>query len=230
MSAQLDHLLLQQVLAGFGSTKSAFVPMPGGQTEPVAGASPATAALSAPLGQPQGGAPQGAPQGGQPPSPGGGGGGMPPEIQEVLADPNVQQMLQQAGFAIDPSTGSVIDPTTGQPMPPDQLVPILEQLMSGQGGGGQPPPQEGGQPPPQDPNAAPESPEGAQAAQPPPAPDPMSQMVQLLTEIRDHLGNAAANGKGGAKEKKQSVEEMMQGLTQEVQRQGEMIRGLTGQQ
>lgn len=218
----LDRSLLQQVLSNCGSTKQAFVPMPGGQTEPVAGASAATAAMGAPMNAPQGAAPQGAPQAGQPPSPGGGGGEMPPEIQEVLADPNVQQMLQQAGFSIDPATGSVIDPATGQPMPPDQLVPLLEQLMGGAQGGGQPAPQ--------DPNAPPPAPEGAQAAQPPPAPDPMSQMVQLLTEIRDHLANSAANGKGGAgKEKKQSVEELIQGLTAEVQRQGETIRSMSGQ-
>ena len=105
----LDHLLLQRVLANCGSTKNAFVPMPGGQAEPVAGASQATAAMGAPLGSPPGGpAPQPA-QGGQPPAQGGGG-GMPPEVQEMLADPNVQQMLQQAGFAIDPSSGNVIDP------------------------------------------------------------------------------------------------------------------------
>jgi hypothetical protein len=127
----LDHLLLQRVLTNCGSTKQAFVPMPGGQTEPVAGASMATAAMGAPMGAPQEAQPpQGTPQGGQPPSPGGGGGGLPPEIQEVLADPNVQQMLQQAGFSIDPASGSVIDPATGQPIPPDQLMPILEQSTS----------------------------------------------------------------------------------------------------
>ena len=218
----LDHLLLQRVLSNCGSTKQAFVPMPGGQSEPVAGASAATAAMGAPMGAPQGGAPQGDPsQGGQPPSPGGGGGGMPPEIQEVLADPNVQQMLQQAGFSIDPATGSVIDPATNQPMPPDQLVPILEQLMGGA---------QGGQP--ADPNAPPPAPEGAQAAQPPPAPDQMSQMVQLLTEIRDHLGNAAqkGDGKGEGKEKKQSAEELMQGMSAQLQRLTETVGSLTGQQ
>ena len=224
----LDHLLLQRVLANCGSTKNAFVPMPGGQAEPVAGASQATAAMGAPLGSPPGGpAPQPA-QGGQPPAQGGGG-GMPPEVQEMLADPNVQQMLQQAGFAIDPSSGNVIDPATGQPVPPDQLMQILEQLMQGQGQGGGQPPSGGGQPPPDQGGQPGADPSGAQAAQSPPAPDQMSQMVQLLTEIRDHLGNAAKDGKGKG-EKKQSVEEMIQGLTQEVQRQGETLKSMTGQQ
>ena len=38
---RLDHLLLQTVLRGF--SKQAFMPMPGGQGEPAAGASPMTA-------------------------------------------------------------------------------------------------------------------------------------------------------------------------------------------
>ena len=226
---KLDRALLQNVLAGFGSTKQAFVPMPGGQTEPVAGASLATAALGSPMGGPQGAAPQGAapqgnPQGGQPSSQGGGGGGMPPEIQEVLADPQVQQMLQQAGFTMDPASGNVLDPASGQPVPPDQLMQILQQLMGGQQGA----PQGGAQP--QDPGAQPQDPAGAQAASEPPPADPMTQIVQLLTEIKDHLANGAA-GKGAAgKEKKASPEEMMQGMQQELQRLGEIVRSSTGQQ
>jgi hypothetical protein len=227
MNQKLDRALLQNVLAGFGSsTKQAFVPMPGGQAEPVAGSSPATAALSAPMGAPQGAAPQGAPQGQDPSQ---GGGGMPPEIQEVLADPQVQQMLQQAGFTIDPASGSVIDPASGQPLPPDQLMQVLQQLMGGQQGGGAAP-QGTGAPPAQDPNAQPQDPAGAQAASEPPPPDQMTQMVQLLTEIKDALVNGAQGKGGAAKEKQASVEEMLQGLTQQVQRQGEILQSMTGQQ
>lgn len=223
MNQKLDRALLQNVLAGFGSTKQAFVPMPGGQTEPVAGSSPATAALGAPMGGPQGAAPQGAapqgnPQGGQPSSQGGGGGGMPPEIQEVLADPQVQQMLQQAGFTMDPASGNVLDPASGQPVPPDQLMQILQQLMGGQQGAA---PQGGAQP---------QDPAGAQAASEPPPADPTTQIIQLLTEIKDAVVNGAG-GKGGAgKEKKASPEEMMQGMQQELQRLGEIVRSSTGQQ
>jgi hypothetical protein len=58
----------------------------------------------------------------------------------------------------------------------------------------------------------------------------MSQIVQLLTEIRDHLANGVAGKGGTGKEKKQSQEELLQGLSQQVQRLTETIGPLTGQQ
>jgi len=87
---KLDRELLRQVKLG-------FVPQPGGQAEPVAGAGPMTAGMVAPMGGAPmdpamaGGAPMGpAMMGGMPPMPPagldpamagmvGGGGGMPPE-------------------------------------------------------------------------------------------------------------------------------------------------------
>jgi len=163
---KLDMNLLAAVQAGL--QKTAFVPMPGGQAEPVAGASAATAAMGAPMGSPPGGAPPEA--GGMPP---GGAGPMPPELMQMLADPMVQQALNQAGIMIQPD-GSAIDGQTGQPIPPEMLMQAVQELMGGAGGA---PP--GGAPP--GPEAMP--PEGAPPAEAPEE-DPV---LVVLEEIRDHL-------------------------------------------
>jgi hypothetical protein len=118
-------------------------------------------------------------------------------------------MLQQAGFIFDPNSGTLIDPATQQPMPPDQVAQVLQQIMSQ---GQQAPAQGDGQPP-------------AGAGAPNGQGDPI---IQLLTEIRDAV---KGGGKGeGEKSKKQTTEEMMQSLIQELQRTNENLRSLTGQQ
>ena len=53
----------------------------------------------------------------------------PAMLQQALADPGVQQMLQQVGIIVDPQQGP-IDIQTGQPIPQDQLIQILQQLMA----------------------------------------------------------------------------------------------------
>ena len=70
--------------------KKGFVPMPGGQTEPVAGASPMTAAMGAPMGG-----------GGMPMDPAmmGGGGGMPMDPSMMGGDP----AAMGGGMPMDPS-------------------------------------------------------------------------------------------------------------------------------
>ena len=193
---KLNSSLLNEVMQGFN--KKSFVPMPGGQTEPVAGASQATAAMQAPMGA--------APQG-QPAAPN-------PELDKALQDPNVQQVLTQAGFAPD-GAGSLIDPATGQPMPPDQAMQVVQQLMS-----------QGGQ---QDPNAAAQDP-NAQAA---PQEDPISiiatKLDEILAAIKDLKSSGGAGG-AAAQPKKQSVDEKIDTLTQEMQRTNETLRSMTGQQ
>jgi len=225
---QLNLSLLQSVQNGFG--KQAFVPMPGGSGEPVAGASQATAAMAQPVGaqggqppaqaggMPQpGGAPQGQPQQGA-------GGEMPPELAEALQDPQIQQMLAQAGFNVDPASGQVIDPATGQPMPPEQVMQVIQQLMQAQQAGdptAQPQPQSPGG---QDPNAAQQ-----QSQQ-----DPVAQIVQLLKDISVKLDKLTAGGgkegAGGEKEKKLSTDEKMDQMMQGMQRVTEMLGAATGQQ
>ena len=177
---KLDNDLLQSVLDGFG--KQAFVPMPGGQAEPVAGASPATAAMGAPMGSPPGGGmpqqgggmpQQGGgmpPQGGMPPGAPPQGGGMPPELMQMMQDPMIQQALNQAGVMISPD-GSAIDQQTGQPIPPEELMAAIQELMGGQGGGMPP----GGAPA-----------EGVPPAAPAPA-EEEDPTLTLLEEIRDAL-------------------------------------------
>ena len=97
----LDHVKLQTVMDGF--TKAAFVPMPGGQAEPVAGAGPMTAGMTAPMG-------------GDPAAMG----GMPP------VDP-------ATGMPIDPNTGMPIDPNTGMPMDPAAMggMPPMDPAAMG---------------------------------------------------------------------------------------------------
>lgn len=103
---KLDRNLLQEV-------KLAFVPR-GGMSEPVAGASPMTAGLAAPVGDPNagGGAPQDPNAGGAPQDPNAGG-GMPPEMPPPGLDPAMAGMA--GGMPPDPSAGG--DPSAGQPAP-----------------------------------------------------------------------------------------------------------------
>lgn len=157
VTEKLNYLALfkaRNVLQGAGMDKAAFVPMPGGQAEPVAGASPMTAALGAPMGAPGGAPPPGGPPpqaggappmggplpGGPPPQAGGapppGGppqgplpqaGGPPPDI---LQDPQILQILEQNGIVLDPQQGTFIDTQSGQPIPAEQVMAIVEQIMT----------------------------------------------------------------------------------------------------
>jgi len=102
-----NRSLLEEVLTGFN--KKSFVPMPGGQSEPVAGASMATAAMGQPMGGPPGAMPPG------------GGGGMPPGAQG--GDPNAAPPVDPVtGFPIDPNTGMPVDPSTGLPVDPGMVA------------------------------------------------------------------------------------------------------------
>ena len=241
----LDYGLLRSVQQGFNH-KNAFVPMPGGQTEPVAGASQATAAMGSPMGAPQGGASQGgAPQDPQQP----GGGGLPPEMAQILQDPQVQQVLQQNGLSVDPASGNVMDQQSGQMLPPDQVQQILQELMQQQGGGGAPggegqTPQDsggGGQASGQDPS------QGAPQEQ-----DPLTAILGKLDEILAAIkggapaaGGAAPAPEGGAPapeggapaaggaapaQKKPSQSEKTDMMLSEIQRMNETLASLTGQQ
>jgi hypothetical protein len=121
----LNYGLLKEVQRGLTTQKRAFVPMPGGQAEPVAGSSPMTAGLaSGGMGAPQGGDPN-AQQGGQPPQgdPNAQGGGMP------SVDPNTGMPIDPGtGMLVDPSSGMLIDPQSGQQIDPSTMQP------AGQGG------------------------------------------------------------------------------------------------
>lgn len=161
----LDHRLLRRldITEGQPLQKTAFVPNQAppitpeaaqaaqGAPPPQGGQPPPGAAMppqgmppgagapppGAPPMQPPPGAPQGAPQGG----------GIPPELAQLIADPNVQQLLQSYGIAIDPNVGP-IDMQSGQPIPPEQFMQALNGIMQEQQGGGQPP---AGQPAPEAP-------------------------------------------------------------------------------
>jgi len=110
----LDHVKLQAVLDGF--TKRAFVPMPGGAAEPVAGASPMTAGMAAPMG----GDPAAA-------------GGMPP------VDPATGMPMDPAmagGAPMDPAMagGMPMDPAAmGGEMPMDPAMMDMDPAMMGGG-------------------------------------------------------------------------------------------------
>lgn len=218
----LNYGLLNEVRAGF-QQKHAFVPMPGGQSEPVAGSSQATAALtSGGMGAPQGGgdpSQQGAPQPQQ-------AGAMPPEVMQMLQDPQIQQALVQNGLMID-QAGNVTDQASGQPLPPEDVMKILEQLT----GGGQPPAEGGGEAP-----AGTEG-QGAPADQGA-APDPMAAILGKLDEIlaalkggaQPQAGAPAAGGGEAPKEKKPSQSEKIDSIMAEMQRTNELLSSMTGQQ
>lgn len=237
MSEKFNRDLAAKVLAGF--EKLGFVPMPGGQQEPVAGASPATAALAAnqpPPGAGPGGpgaAPQagGMPPGGAPPQ--GGAGPVPPELLQMINDPMVAQMLQQAGVQVDPASGTAIDTQTGQQIPPQELMMAIQQMMGQmQGQGGMPPggaPEEGGG------EAAPA--EGGEGETADPHLDMLIEMRDLLVEIRDNLKmqrkkDASSSGGGGESKPKQTEEKQegpdMGAVVMELQRTNDMLQGLMG--
>jgi len=112
----LNYELLQEVQDGWN--KSGFVPMPGGQTEPVAGASPMTAGMGAPVGgAPTGGAPMGGAPPGAAPAPGGA--VDPALMQQLTQNPDLLQQLMQ-------------DPAMAQQMGLDPAM--LEQIISSMGG------------------------------------------------------------------------------------------------
>lgn len=94
----MDNKLLSQI-------KRAFVPMPGGQHQPVAGASPMTAGMNAPVG----------PGGGPPMDPG----GMPP------MDPGGMPPM-------DPGGMPPMDPGGMPPMDPGMMPPPEEMLAGGE--------------------------------------------------------------------------------------------------
>jgi len=69
--------------------------------------------------------PQGAPMGAPPQ-----GGQIPPEtMQQMLADPEIIQMLQQMGIQVDPASGQAMDMQTGQPIAPAELEQIFIASM-----------------------------------------------------------------------------------------------------
>lgn len=111
----LDYKLLDLV-------KKGFVPMPGGQTEPVAGASMATAAMGAPIGGDPGMDPN--MMGGDP----GVMGGMSPEMMGMdpgMMDPNMMGM--------DPSMVGMDPNMMGGD--PAELEALMAQLQGGAPGG-----------------------------------------------------------------------------------------------
>ena len=141
---KLDRNLLQQVKRG-------FVPMPGGQGEPVAGFSPMTSGMTNPMGgdpSQGGGMPPVDPNTGMPMDPsmmGGAPGGMPPG-----GDPSQGGGMPPGG---DPSQGGGMppapDPSMGGGMPPappsgsmiSLTMPDLIELiktLKGDGPGGEP--------------------------------------------------------------------------------------------
>lgn len=142
----LDKSLLYAVQHGF--EKQSFVPMPGGQAEPVAGASPMTAGMVAPLGGQA--APPGMDQmagpGGMPQDPAAGGmppGGMPADPAMMGIDPMTGQPL--GGPPMDPAAAGG-DPAAapGAGEDPIQMIidgvvealtPIIEKATKSSGGG-----------------------------------------------------------------------------------------------
>jgi len=233
MSEKFDKDLAAKVISGF--EKLGFVPMPGGQQEPVAGASPATAALAAnqpPPGAGPGGPGQGMPPGGAPPPPGAGA-PPPPELLQAINDPMVAQMLQQAGIQVDPASGMAMDTQTGQQIPPQDLMMVIQQIM-GQMGGGMPP---GGEMPPEEGGAPPE--DGGEGETADPHLDMLIEMRDLLVEIRDNLkmqrkkDASSSGGSGGGESKETSKpqepeKDNLSELTAQVSRTNDLLQGMMG--
>lgn len=122
---KLDYELLKSTLQSF--QKAAFVPMPGGQAEPVAGAGMATEAMGAPMGDPaMGGMPMDpAMAGGDPMA-----GGMPmdPSMGGMPMDPAM------GGMPMDPAMmgGAPMEPPVGQiTMSVPEFIQLIQVLNGG---------------------------------------------------------------------------------------------------
>jgi hypothetical protein len=124
--------------------KQGFVPMPGGQTEPVAGASPMTAAMGAPMGDDpaaMGGMPMNPAAmgtgGGMPPmDPAAMGGGMPMDPAAMGAGGGAPPPMDPAamgGMPMDPAAmagamGGSMTPDGNISMPVSQLIQLITVL------------------------------------------------------------------------------------------------------
>ena len=110
--SKLNMSLLQEV-------KQAFVPQPGGQTEPVAGAGPMTAAEGSPVG----GAPAGDPNA----APGGAPGAMPPAPPPGV-DPAMAGML---GGGAAPAPGPQMQGTSMINISINDLIKLFKVFQQG---------------------------------------------------------------------------------------------------
>ncbi len=118
-----------------GFKKEAFVPTPGGNAEPVAGASQMTAAQAGPMNDPNAQPQQEQPQGGMPAQ------GMTEEQAAMLSRPEVLQALQEAGIQM--TENGPVDIQSGQPIPIEELMPEVEQMVQQMDAQGQAPNQQG---------------------------------------------------------------------------------------
>jgi len=117
-----------------GVKKQAFVPTPGGNAEPVAGASQMTAAQAGPMQDPNA-QQQPQPQGGMPAQ------GMTQEQAQMMSDPRVLQALQQSGIQM--TEQGPVDTQSGQPIPVEELLPEVEKMVQQMDAKGQQPDQQG---------------------------------------------------------------------------------------
>jgi len=119
----LDYNLLRRVQEGL-RVKRAFVPMPGGQAEPVAGASQMTAGMGAPMGAPMGGGDPAA--GGAPMDPAAMMGAMPPGV-----DPAMMGIDPMTGMPIGaPPPGMEGEEAPAEPPPPPEPPFTLDDVRS----------------------------------------------------------------------------------------------------
>jgi hypothetical protein len=173
----LRNLLTKKAFAG-AEPQGAPAPMPGGAA-PAPAPAPEAAPAPAPAPMPGGAAPAPAP--GQPGMP------SPQEVQQALADPNLQSLLQTAGFQISPDGASLIDPQTGQQLSHEETVEVLmaiyQQIQMAQ--------QQGGAPMPGAPQG--EAPAPMPAAAPAPAPMPAPVPGKQADESSDIFKYASEN-------------------------------------
>jgi hypothetical protein len=168
---RLNHVALQAVLDGF--SKRAFVPMPGGQAEPVAGASMMTAGQVAPMGgdPAAGGMPMDpAAMGGMPMDPAAMG-GMPMDPAAMGGMP--MDPAAMGGMPTDPSAMGIGGSSITMTIP--EFIQLIEVIR-----GGSPGAQDG---------AKPKKPKSDAAA--PAAEDPMTALNAKLDQVLSAVGGGA---------------------------------------
>jgi hypothetical protein len=236
--------------------KKAFQPMPqspppqGGGMPP--GGDPSQGGMPPGMPPPGAGAP---PQGGMPPPgagappPQGGGQVDPQMLMQMMQDPQVQQMLAQAGIQVTPQ-GPVDQ--SGQPVPPEAIVQLFEQMgilpPSGGGAPGGAPggqdaqgmtpeaaaaggalggdPAAGGMPPGGDPAAGGMPPPPDAGGMPPPGaggtPLTVEAFMELMPQIMEQMkgGGKSEGGGGDTTELESRIDQLEQMVTGLVQQLG----------
>lgn len=198
MDAELKKIAMEVLMY-----KRAFQPM---QPQPPPAGGPPPGAGGPPPGA---GAP---PAGGPPPA---AGGVDPNMLMQMMQDPQVQQMLAQAGIQVTPQ-GPVDQ--SGQPVPPEAIAQLLQQMGVMPGGAPQGQDAQGMTPEAQGAGAPP--PDAGAGAPPQGTPLTVEAFMELMPQMLQQMGiegkKEGGSGNADLEARVDQLEQMLTGLVQQM--------------